>query len=450
MTGLPLTPAQARLAAAPVLELAGTDGVEVTFAGSNTGMTRYASSNIIQNTVRKDLRAYVRVVVGKRSASATTNQLSADAMLEAGRRALEGARATPPDDAFPGLAAPEETGHHERAGHFDEETAVADPEARAQAITDLLLATDGLGAAGVFETSAHAFSIISSTGVECFDAYTRCAATCLADSGSATGWGEASSSSINDIDPRAVAKSAVAKAKAGRPSHAPAGTYPVVLEPAAMAILLEYLAYMGFGAKQLIDGESFLATEVGRKVGGRATVADDAWHPLSVGIGFDFEGVRRQRVAVLDSGIASRPVTDRRTAAILETESSGHSSGSDEVGPAASNIVMEPGNASFDDLVGGVDDGILVTRFHYVNVLDRPETLLTGMTRDGTFRIRGGEVAEPVNNFRFAQSVLGALASMTAIGSELLGFVPDWGSFGSTVAPAVRIEAFNFPSITSH
>ncbi len=447
---LPFTAEEARLAAAPVLEMAGTDGVEVTFGGSNTGMTRYASSKIIQNTVRKDLRAYVRVVVGNRTASATTNQLSAEAMIVAAQRAREGALATPPDETFPGLALPDETGHPERAGRFDQETAAAPPEQRAGAITDLLSATDGIGAAGVFETSAHAFALFSSTGVDCFDAYTRCAATCLADSGSSTGWAEASSSNMKEVDPRVVAARAVAKAKAGPPQDAPAGTYPVVLEPAAVAILLEYLGYMGFGAKQVIDGESFLASAAGRQVAGRATITDDAWHPLSIGIGFDFEGVRRQRVAVLDGGTATRPVTDRRTAAMLETASTGHSSGSDEIGPAASNLVMGAGNSSFEDLIAGVDDGILVTRFHYVNVLDRPETLLTGMTRDGTFRIRNGEVAEPVNNFRFAQSVLEALAATSAIGSELHPFVPDWGSFGSTVAPAVRIDAFSFPSITSH
>jgi PmbA protein len=447
---LPFTPEEARLAAAPVLEMPGTDGVEVTFGGSNTGMTRYASSHIIQNTVRKDLRAYVRVVVGNRTASATTNQLSAEAMQEAAKRAREGALATPPDETFPGLTTPEETGHPERAGRFDEATAAASPEQRAAAITHLLSATEGIGAAGVFETSAHAFALFSSTGVDRFDAYTRCAVTCLADSGDATGWAEMSSSNIAEVDTRAVAARATSKAKSGPPKDAPAGTYPVVLEPAAMAILLDYLGYVGFGAKQVIDGESFLASAAGRQVAGMATIADDAWHPLSIGIGFDFEGVRRQRVAVLDSGTATRPVTDRRTAAMLETESTGHSSGSDEVGPAASNLVMEPGDSSFEALVAGVDDGILVTRFHYVNVLDRPETLLTGMTRDGTFRIRDGEVAEPVNNFRFAQNVLEALAATSAIGSELHPFVPDWGSFGSTVAPAVRVDAFSFPSITSH
>ena len=119
----------------------------------------------------------------------------------------------------------------------------------------------------------------------------------------------------------------------------------------------------------------------------------------SVGIGFDFEGVPKKRVPVIDRGIATGPVTDWRTSRKLNLELTGHHSGSTEFGPYAAHLVLEPGKESLGELIAGVDNGLLVTRFHYVNVLDRPATLLTGMTRDGTFRIRKGEVAGPVHNF---------------------------------------------------
>lgn len=112
--------------------------------------------------------------------------------------------------------------------------------------------------------------------------------------------------------------------------------------------------------------------------------------------------------------------------------------------------MVEAGDAATQDMVAAIDDGFLVTRFHYVNILDRPATLLTGMTRDGTFRIRGGEVAEPVHNFRFAQNVLDALASVKAVGSDARSIAPEYGSFGSTVAPPLHMGAFHFASRTSH
>ena len=113
-------------------------------------------------------------------------------------------------------------------------------------------------------------------------------------------------------------------------------------------------------------------------------------------------------------------------------------------------MVLEAGDRSDEELIREVDEGLLVTRFHYVNVLDRPETLLTGMTRDGTFRISGGEIAEPVHNFRFTQSVLKALASVEGVGRGLQAFAPEFGSFGSTVAPALAVGEFRFTSRTSH
>jgi predicted Zn-dependent protease len=76
--------------------------------------------------------------------------------------------------------------------------------------------------------------------------------------------------------------------------------------------------------------------------------------------------------------------------------------------------------------------------------------LLTGMTRDGVFRIRDGEVAEGVHNLRFAQNVLDALGSIEGIGRDLEAFPPDYGSFGSEVAPALRLGEFHFSSRTSH
>ena len=183
---------------------------------------------------------------------------------------------------------------------------------------------------------------------------------------------------------------------------------------------------------------------------GSVTVADDVWHPRSVGTGFDLEGVPKRRVAVIDAGLATGPVTDLRTAKRLDVAPTGHASGSDELGPYASHVVLEEGAESLEDLIGGVDDGLLVTRFHYVNILDRRSTLLTGMTRDGTFRIRNGELAGPVHNLRFTQNVLEALAATTGVGREAASFAPDFGSFGSTVAPALRIAEFRFTSTTSH
>lgn len=449
---IPVSHEDARAAAGYVLEWPGADGVEVVLTGSRTGLTRYAGSQIIQNTVKNDVRAYVRVVSEGRMATATTTQLDRDHMGRAAARALEAASASPPDPDWPGLPAPDEVGRAQGLMRWDDATAEASAKDRAEAVKQILDVAKVDNGAGVYETSGHSFAILSSEGVDCFDAYTRSVCTCLVDTGAATGWGEASSHSMAEVDVEVVARKSLDKAAAGEsPSDADPGTYEVVLEESAVATLLEYLSYAGFGAKQVLEGESFLAERAGKNVASPLiTVADDVFHPRSIGIGFDFEGVPKKRVAVIDSGRATGPVTDLRHARKMGVQLTGHGSGSNEFGPYASQVVMERGDRSLDELISEVDDGILVTRFHYVNVLERPATLLTGMTRDGTFRIRNGEVAGAVHNFRFAQSVLDALASVQSVGRDLGTVAADYGPFGSTVAPALRIGEFHFASRTSH
>lgn len=448
----PLTGGAARAAAAPVLDLPDVDAVEVVLTSSMTGLTRYARSEIIQNIVRNEVRAQVRVVIGDRVASAATNQLSVDSLGAAADRAREAAFVSLPDEDFPGLPRPETVGRADGIFRWDEATASASPERRAQAVRDMLAASGSDNAAGIFETSAHCFAVINSLGIDCFDAFTRCITTCLVDDGEATGWGEASSHSILEVDREDAARTAASKAAAGHAaSEAAPGEYPVVLEPAAVALMLDYLSYVGMGAKQVLEGESFFSTRSGERVAAPAiTVEDDVYHEASVGIGFDFEGVPRRKTCIIDSGRAVGPVTDLRTAPKLGVAPSGHYSGWGDVGPSASNVVLHPGDASTEELIGQVNDGFLVTRFHYVNVLDRPATLLTGMTRDGTFRIRRGEVAEPVHNFRFTQSVLEALRATVRVGATTAAFPPDFGSFGSFVAPALATERFRFASTTTH
>ena len=451
-TGLPVSRDQVKTASAEVLELEGADAVEVVVGASEIGLTRYALSEIIQNTVRNEMRAYVRVVTGDRVASASTTQLTSQDLVEAGRLALEAARASRPDPDFPGLPDPTDVGRAEPVYRWDESTALRTPAERAAKVRDILAASASSNAAGIFETSAHSYAVVSSLGIDCFDAFTRCVTTCLVDNGESTGWGDASSYDFDRVDVEAVATRASVKAERGRGATDGApGTYEVVLEPAAVGVLLDYLSYVGMSAKQVIEGESFLATKAGQRVAAQGiTVTDDVFHPESVGLGFDLEGVPKRRVAVIDDGVAREPVTDLRSARKLDLQPSGHYSGSSEFGPYASNPVLEPGTSSVEEMVAAVADGYLVTRFHYVNVLDRPTTLLTGMTRDGTFRIRNGEISEPVHNFRFAQSVLGAFASAEGVGSDVVAFAPEYGSFGSAVAPALHVGEFTFASTTSH
>ncbi|MCI4329180.1 MAG: metallopeptidase TldD-related protein, partial [Thermoplasmata archaeon] len=146
------------------------------------------------------------------------------------------------------------------------------------------------------------------------------------------------------------------------------------------------------------------------------------------------------------------PVTDLRSAARAGTKPTGHGTPPEspygDWGPTPTQQLLAPGSASFDDLVREVGDGLLVTRFHYVRVVHTGKSMLTGMTRDGTYRIEKGEVTTPVRNLRFTESVLGALASVEALGKERHCF-GDEGGYASCTVPAAVVGRFRFTSTTA-
>ncbi|MDQ4065531.1 MAG: hypothetical protein M3161_05735, partial [Actinomycetota bacterium] len=152
----PLDVDRARKAAQKVLDYPGADGVEIVVAASSSGLTRYANSEIIQNTVRDEVRATVRVVAGDRVASATTTQLDPQHLALAAGRALEAARASLPDADFPGLPDPDNVGRAEAIMRFDDATAATPPGDRAAAVEGILRAAGADNAAGIYETGAHA------------------------------------------------------------------------------------------------------------------------------------------------------------------------------------------------------------------------------------------------------------------------------------------------------
>ena len=178
------------------------------------------------------------------------------------------------------------------------------------------------------------------------------------------------------------------------------------------------------------------------------TIRDDATDPAGTPASFDYEGVGKQPVTLIERGVCRGLVYDAQTAGRDGRASTGHGlPAPNPYGPFPLHQFMDAGDASRDELIGGLERGLLVTRFHYTNPVHPKLAMVTGMTRDGLFLVEGGEVRGPVRNLRFTQSYLAALAGVEAIGRErklLRGFL------GSVVVPAVRISAFTFTGATEH
>jgi predicted Zn-dependent protease len=186
-----------------------------------------------------------------------------------------------------------------------------------------------------------------------------------------------------------------------------------------------------------------------RVTGDNITIWDDGHDPRGLVSPFDYEGVPKQRVPLIENGVAKNVVYDSFTAGREQGKAStGHSlPAPNTFGPIPSNLFLAPGQATKEEMLASTERGIWVTRFHYTNTLHPVKTILTGMTRDGTFLIENGQITRPLKNLRFTQSVLEAFSRAEMLGSELKLIKIRWGGV-ATCAPAAKIREFQFTGTT--
>ena len=427
----------------------GADDVEALVYRQAGGLTRFASSRIHQSAWREDLWVRVRVVVeGNRVGTATVHAADPGAVRATARRAAEVAGTMPPDPGYPGMPGP---AAYPEAGHHDAATAAADPATRAGLVAGVIRRLpDGVAAAGACETRELEIALANTRGARAAGATTAASFSILADAGSGTGWAEATEPALADLDVAALGERAARKAVDSRePRDLAPGTYPVVLEPNAASVLVQWLGWLGFGAKAYDEGRSFLVGRLGQRIcSPLVTIVDDATAADTIGVGFDFEGVPKRRVTLIDEGVAASLVYDFRAATGHGVEPTGHGLPAPSAeGALPMHLSMLPGQTPQADLVAGMERGLLVTRFHYTNLVNLMDTTITGMTRDGTFWVEDGRVAGAVRNLRFTQSILDALSSVRAVGSETELAAED--GYGAARAPALAIDRFAFSSATT-
>jgi len=266
-----------------------------------------------------------------------------------------------------------------------------------------------------------------------------------------SGFAETFSGSVGTIDAAAIGRRANDKALGSRsPKALDAGVYPVVLEPAAVATLVGFLAWVGFGGKGYLEDRSCFSGKKDQQVAApTVSIWDDGSDPRTLGAPFDFEGVPKRRVDLIRDGVFLDAVYDLRTGKEAGVPSTGHGLPSpNPEGPFPLNLFMDTGDATVEDMVKGTERGVLVTRFHYANIVNPLESSITGMTRDGTFLIERGEVVGPVRNFRFTQSILGALSTTSMVGRQ--AELASEFFFSASLVPALKVEEFNFSGVSDH
>jgi PmbA protein len=442
--------AHARALARRTVELARSAGAteaETLVIASTSALTRFANTRIHQNVASSDTGDSVRAVVGRRVGVASTNRTTDADLAACCEAAIQAAKHSPEDPAFPGLPEAREVVAADRSSASTRAFGAAERAAAAGEIV-AQSASRGLTAAGQVSVDDSVVAVANSHGTDVGMAQTTCRSTVLSmgpDEGS--GWASFSARDISDFAPVSLGDEAATLAqRSAKPRDLEPGDYTVVLAPDAVADIIQFLGWYGGSAKSVEEGRSFLTGHHGERVMSEAvTIIDDALATWALGLTFDFEGCPKTRVAIIDRGIAGTACTDSYWAAKTGLPNTGHAlPAPNSFGPIPLDLAMEPGAASPDSLIASVERGVYVTRFHYVNIEDPVRATLTGMTRDGTFLIEHGHLTTPLRNLRFTQSAVEALLHVGGVSAERKMV----GEEGGALAPYLLLERFAFTGQT--
>ncbi|MEU4425920.1 metallopeptidase TldD-related protein [Actinoplanes sp. NPDC024001] len=447
---------------------------EVVVRHDAQALTRFANSTIHQNVADVVTAVRLRLHLDGRTAGGSTTITDADGLRTLVERTIAAARVSPADPSWPGLTPPAalrvtagHPGSGERSGlafGFDEATARATPAERAERVADFVRAADGLETAGYCRTVYVSAAFANTAGQAVEGRAAEAAMDGIARVDGADGVARLASARLADLDGAALGARAAAKARAARrPVELPPGDYEVVLEPDAVADLLQNFGTYGFNGKAYVQRQSFAepgteqfdpsVTIVDEPLGSRGEPAPD--------LPFDDEGTPRRSLVLVRDGVTRAVAHDRTSAAQDDgAESTGHASASSRSwGPQPTHLRLEaserpaggPGGngtgpiaESARPLVARMRRGLLVTDLWYTRVLDPKSLVVTGLTRNGVWLVEDGEIVSAVGGLRFTQSYPQALGPgrVLGIGAESVLLPESWGR-ARYAAPALHLAAWN-------
>jgi PmbA protein len=439
------------------------DEVEGLFYGGRSALTRFANNTIHQNVAEENYGVSVRTVFGGRTARATTNRFDDHSLKDVVKASQDLAKVQEPDaDLLPipnaGEGARATQGLPSR--HFAE-TARITPDQQAEGVGKIvsIALKHKLTTAGIYSSSESIEGIFNSRGLSNWHTQTSAEVSITMLAPDSSGWQKSNSPNVANLNPQVLAEIAAKKAvESATPREIPAGKYTVILEPAAVLDITGFM-FFDFGGLAILDQRSFLNNRIGKNLfGENISIWDDVAHPLQSGPSFDGEGLRRQKVQLVEKGTVKRLVYARATAEKMRKseyadkvgtiEPTGHGFPiPNEMGEGPMNIVFEPSRdpKTVDQMIASTERGILVTRLWYIREVDPYEKILTGMTRDGTFLVENGKLVCGVRNFRFNQSLIEMLSNVEQMSTPVRTSGEE--SF-DMVVPAMKVRDFNFTEVT--
>jgi predicted Zn-dependent protease len=445
-----LTRAAARQLSERVLGLSKAEGCQVNISASANGNTRYARNEVTTAGDTDNATVTVTSRFGKRAATVGTNLLDEAGLVRAVETSERLAKLAPEN---PELMAQLPAQVYTDVPAYAEATAGLDAVRRADAVRSASDESNhaGLLATGIVHRVAGASAVANSAGLLGYHASTTTVHTLTVRSpdGKGSGWAGTAHNDWARATPAVqLATRAVRKAHGTRASTAlEPGKYTVVLEPTAAGNLVSLLAF-AMNARPADEGRSFFSkrgggNRIGEKVvDERITISSDPQDPDLLTAPFTGEGLPVGRTAWIENGVLKNLAYDRFWADKQGMKPTPFAGGYRLQGTGAGQ--------SLEDLIKGVDRGLLVTRFWYIRAVDQRTLLYTGITRDGVFLIEHGEVSRAVNNFRFNESPVTMLNNLVAVGKPERVSSSESGDVGgpAVVVPPLVVKDFSFTSVS--
>ncbi|MHC4605962.1 MAG: TldD/PmbA family protein [Planctomycetota bacterium] len=420
-----------------VLGNAKADAVTAVLGGVADASTRTADNVITQNVARNNVSLQVTCAYGESRGTAVTNDLGEASLKAVVERAQEIAKNSPPDPEYMPPVAADAAKKYPKVEAFRPRTLEYDPLAKAKDIRDAaaVAAARECRLSGAY-SSGHSFrAFANSAGLRGYHRATsaKIHATVLSSSGS--GWAEKVSNDTGEVDVKDVVRRATDIAVDSRNPVDPAvGKYTAILCPPAVSEIMTFLIFGGFDAKATDEGRTCLRGKLGKKIcGDNITVRSDPSDPRIPGAPFQDSGLPSPTTHWIRGGVLENLFYSRFWAKKQGKEATG----------MPSNMIIEGGDTSVQEMIKSTKKGVLVTRFWYSRFVDPMVPLVTGMTRDGLFLIENGKVTTPLKHMRYNERLLEMLGRVEAMSPP-----ERTGGWMAKLAPAMKVRGFNFTSTT--
>jgi len=431
------TKEEARQIMEKALSYSTADACEVNLGGSESGNIRYARNTVSTAGHRSNQNLVVQSSFGKQYATASIDEFDDESLKKVVERSEELARISPENPEFMGILGPQE--YDESVTHI-EATANITPDFRAQVANSSIepAAAKDVTAAGFLNDSYGFSAMMNSKGLFAYNKSTDISftVTMRSNDGTGSGWVSRDFNDVTKFDAAEASQIAIDKAIMSREAKAiEPGKYTVILEPAASIGLLGNMGG-ALNARTADEGRSFMSkegggTKLGQKiVDERVNIWSDPLHPEVPTGTWNGEGMPLKKTNWIENGVVKNLAYDRFWA---------QEKGVDAV-PFPSNLIMDGGDASLEDLIKSTKKGILVTRLWYIRGVDPQTLLFTGLTRDGTFYIENGEIKHPVKNFRFNESPIIMLNNLETLGQQV--------RIDGNLIPYMKVRDFTFTSLS--